>query len=205
MSRTPLRPLFRSTLLVALASLLLCTGCFWGGSSPFGQDRDQESPTTRAEPDSDSFALSGAGGEALSEAALNPRLPGKEVGEDPGSLYYLADPGDDSFALAGFETEGAVRSPGEGALTPPAPPIVAPPTRRPPPAWTPEAPGPEPPGFGVPGPESPPDRLAEARQRKEKAFERYTRLVTTGGEGDVQEALREYREAAARLKELEGR
>ena len=110
MSRTPLRPLFRSTLLVALASLLLCTGCFWGGSSPFGQDRDQESLTTRAEPDSDSFALSGAGGEALSEAALNPRLPGKEVGRTRASLH-LADPGDDSFALAGFETEGAVRSP----------------------------------------------------------------------------------------------
>ncbi len=184
MSRTPLKTLFRSTLLVALAWLLLCTGCFWGGSSPFGQDRDQQSPTARVEPDPDSFALSGAGGEAPSEAALNPRLPGKEVGEDPGSLYYLADPGDDSFAVAGFEAEGAV---------------------RPPPARTPEAPGPEAPGLEAPGPESPPDRLAEARQRKEKAFERYTRLVTTGGEGDVQEALREYREAVARLKELEGR
>jgi hypothetical protein len=205
MSRTPLGILFRSTLLVALASLLLCTGCFWGGSSPFSQDREQEGPTTRGEPDSDSFDFAGAGGEALSEAELNPRLPGKEMAEDPGSLFYLAAPGDDSFALAGFETEGAVRSSGEGALTPPVPPIVAPPTRRPPPSWTPEAPGPEPPGFEVPGPESPPDRLAEARERKEKAFERYTRLVTTGGEGDVQEALREYREAAARLKELEGR
>lgn len=190
MSRTPPNPLFRSALLVALAWLLLGTGCFWGGSSPFGQDRGPEGPTTRVEPDPDpnsnpdSLALSGAGGEAPSEAALNPRLPGKEVGEDPGSLYYLADPGDDSFAVAGFEAEGAV---------------------RPPPAWTPEVAGPEPPGSEVSGPESPPDRLAEARQRKEKAFERYTRLVTTGGEGDVQEALREYREAAARLKELEGR
>ena len=109
MSRTPLRPLFRSTFLVALALLMLCTGCFWGGSSPFGQDRDQESPTTRAEPDSDSFAISGADSDALTDEALNPRLPAKEVGEDPGSLYYLADPGDDSFVLAGFETESAVR------------------------------------------------------------------------------------------------
>jgi len=107
--------------------------------------------------------------------------------------------------LAGFETESAVRTPEEGPRIPPAPPTVAPPTRKPPPTWTPEAPGPETSGFEVPGPESPPDHLAEARQRKEKAFERYTRLVTTGGEGDVQEALREYREAAARLKELEGR
>ena len=39
MSRSPLGTLFRSTFLVALAALMLCTGCFWGGSSPFGQDR----------------------------------------------------------------------------------------------------------------------------------------------------------------------
>lgn len=205
MSRSPLGTLFRSTFLVALAALMLCTGCFWGGSSPFGEERGHESPTTPDKPDSDSFAFSGADSEALSGADLNPRLPGKEVGEDPGSLYYLADPGDDSFALAGFETESAARASEEGSRPPSAPPTVAPPTRKPPPTWTPEAPGPETSGFEAPAPESPPDHLAEARQRKEKAFEHYTRLVTTGGEGDVQEALREYRQAAARLKELEGR
>ena len=184
---------FRSAFLVALLGLVLCTSCSWGGSSPFRRDREPEGATTRVEPDSDSSVPSGADPKTLSQEALNPRLPRVEVGEDSGSLYYLADPGDDEFALAGFETKSPVRTPEEGAVAPP-------PTPEPPPTWTPEAPGPE-----TPGTEAPPDPLAEARARKEKAFERYTRLVTTGGEGDVQEALREYREAVARLKELEGR
>lgn len=187
------RLLLRCPLVVALVGLMLCTSCSWGGSSPFRRDGAPESPTTRVEPDSDSLVPSGADPKTLSQEALNPRLPRVEVGEDSGSLYYLADPGDDEFALAGFETKSPVRTPEEGTWT-------APTTPEPPPAWTPEAPGPEPPGT-----EAPNDPLAEARARKEKAFERYTRLVTTGGEGDVQEALREYREAAARLKELEGR
>lgn len=186
MTKTRLSFRFCSIFLISVAALLFSTGCFWGGSSRSDQGREREGPTTRVEPDLDSFALSDA---ALTEAALNPRLPGKEGGEDPGSLYYLADPADDSFALDGFETENTVRSPVESSWTPSEAPVVSPPTQESP----------------TPTPEAPPDRLAEARKRKEKAFERYTRLVTSGGEGDVQAALREYREALARLKELEGR
>ena len=48
-----------------------------------------------------------------------------------------------------------------------------------------------------------PDRLGAARQRRDVAYERYTRLVTEGGEGSVQDALAEYRAAVEALKALE--
>jgi len=184
MSRIPLKTRLRSSLAVALVGVTLYAGCSWGETPSFRPSGGQESPTTRVQPDSDSLAI--AGGETLTEAELNPRLPGKEAGEDPGSLYYLADPGDDAFAMAGFGTSSALRAPDEGG-----------PTREPPSISTPDESGPD--------LEVRPDPLVEARERKSRAFERYTRLVTTGGEGDVREALREYREATARLKELEGR
>lgn len=47
------------------------------------------------------------------------------------------------------------------------------------------------------------ERLAAARRRRDAAFERYTRLITTGGEGSVEEALREYRASAEALAALE--
>jgi hypothetical protein len=48
-----------------------------------------------------------------------------------------------------------------------------------------------------------PARLGSARQRRDAAYERYTRLVTEGGEGSVQDALAEYRAAVEALKALE--
>ena len=46
------------------------------------------------------------------------------------------------------------------------------------------------------------EELKRAEAIKEKAFVRYTKLATTGGEGDINQALKEYREAVARVKEL---
>jgi len=46
-------------------------------------------------------------------------------------------------------------------------------------------------------------RLSAAKTRYEAAYSRYTTLTTTGGPGNVQEALDEYREAHRALKELE--
>jgi hypothetical protein len=47
------------------------------------------------------------------------------------------------------------------------------------------------------------DRLDAARQRRDAAYGRYTRLVTEGGEGSVQDALAEYRAAVEALKAVE--
>lgn len=58
----------------------------------------------------------------------------------------------------------------------------------------------------TPTPNEAPDldaRLAAARRRRDAAFERYTRLVTEGGEGDVNQALAEYRAAVEALAALE--
>lgn len=46
-------------------------------------------------------------------------------------------------------------------------------------------------------------QLAQARAEKDAAYARYTRLVTEGGEGDVQAALAAYRAAKARLDALQ--
>ena len=46
-------------------------------------------------------------------------------------------------------------------------------------------------------------QIEVARAERDRTFERYTKLVTEGGEGDVQEALTEYRRAQQRLVALE--
>jgi hypothetical protein len=46
-------------------------------------------------------------------------------------------------------------------------------------------------------------RLAAARARKDKAFEEYTNLSTGGAKGNVEKALKEYRDAVNELKKLE--
>ncbi len=46
-------------------------------------------------------------------------------------------------------------------------------------------------------------QIEGARAERDRTFEKYTRLVTEGGEGDVQEALTEYRRAQQRLVALE--
>lgn len=48
-------------------------------------------------------------------------------------------------------------------------------------------------------------QLREARAEKDAAFDDYTRLVTTGGPGDVAKAKARYQRAAERLKALEAR
>jgi hypothetical protein len=45
--------------------------------------------------------------------------------------------------------------------------------------------------------------LKRAEAEYKAAFEEYTRLVTEGGSGDLQQAMKKYREAFARFKELE--
>jgi hypothetical protein len=50
--------------------------------------------------------------------------------------------------------------------------------------------------------QSPPTSLEAAKERYLKAFEIYTKLVTTGGAGNVEEALKEYKESYAIYKKL---
>ena len=44
--------------------------------------------------------------------------------------------------------------------------------------------------------------IEAARAARDRAFDAYTRLVTTGGEGDAEEALRNYRESVSRYNQL---
>jgi hypothetical protein len=46
-------------------------------------------------------------------------------------------------------------------------------------------------------------KLAAAKVRLYKAYDEYTKLSTTGGEGNVEEALREYQEAHKEVKRLQ--
>lgn len=64
---------------------------------------------------------------------------------------------------------------------------------RPKSAPIPTAPAPTPTRPAPSGETTAPDELEAALQRYLEAYERYTRLVTGGGEGNVQEALAEYR------------
>ena len=147
---------------------------------------------------------------------LNQDLPVKDadLATDVNSIYYGTVPdsptnGDD-FTIEGW-TQPA---PGDA----PAP--VPTSTSRPTPAYTPQdAPAPVPTITRRPTPAPSPviappvqnqgndlqAQLKKARARKSAAFERYTKLVTTGGQGDVQQALKEYRQSYFKLKELEAR
>lgn len=64
------------------------------------------------------------------------------------------------------------------------------------------APAPPLPAEAPPLPEDP---LARARERRERAYERYTRMAIGEIDGDIDAARREFTEADAALKALEGR
>ncbi|MBL8244967.1 MAG: hypothetical protein JNL89_12285 [Rhodanobacteraceae bacterium] len=54
-------------------------------------------------------------------------------------------------------------------------------------------------------PPLPDDPLAQARERRERAYERYTRMAIGEIDGDIDAARREYQQADAALKALESR
>lgn len=54
-------------------------------------------------------------------------------------------------------------------------------------------------------PPLPDDPLAQARERRERAYERYTRVAIGEIDGDIDAARREYQQADAALKALESR
>ena len=98
--------------------------------------------------------------------------------QDPKSLHYRPYPAIDGWAEDNPDTAGA-DSPAQPA----------------------ESAAPSDTDTGSPDFES---LLKEAREAKEKAFTHYTRLVTVGDEpGDVEQALKEYRNAVQRLEQLQ--
>lgn len=134
---------------------------------------------------------------ALTDEQLNQPLPESPdlLGQDSDSVFYLANEseGRDEFRFSDFGSGS-----GESGVDISTPTVAAPVVTAPP--------RPVPSTVTAPVTSSPNDyttRLSQAKERKEKAFVRYTRLATEGGAGDIEEALREYREAYAELKQLE--
>jgi pyruvate/2-oxoglutarate dehydrogenase complex dihydrolipoamide acyltransferase (E2) component len=147
-------------------------------SSGSGSSRGVSGSVPGAGPDTDQASTSF--GPVASGDPRRLGLPLPEAGEvrSESSLFHGtgSKPPADDFTFG--ETTAA-------QATPPAPPA--------PPPDKPEA------GEDLAG------RVAAARLRRDRAFERYTRLVTEGGEGNVAEALAEYRAAVAALEALERR